>query len=296
MHRLTSVLWLCCLFATPLPAQEGPLSQILVEGEDWKLVAEGYQFTEGPAADRDGNVFFVDVPASKIFRFDAQTGNVTTFADNTGKASALMFGADGKLYSCQYEGKKVAWYDSEAKMHILIEDIGVNDLAVDNAGGVYVTDGGAKKVWYVSPDGKKSTAAEGFTPNGITFWADGKTLVVTDSDWPQLWTFRVDGPGMLKFGEKYYGPLQMPAGQKQPGSDGMVVDDAGRLYVCTHAGLQVFDPTGRLLGTIAKPQPKFLSNVKFGGKDFDTLYVTCTDKVYSRKTKTKGTPLVVRGK
>lgn len=296
MRFCRSMIAAYCFLSTPLFAQDVALSQILIDGENWKLVADGYQFTEGPAADRDGNVFFVDVPTSKIFRIDVPTGKVTTFAENTGKASALQFGADGKLYACQYEGKKVVWYDREAKLNVIIDDIGVNDLVVDRDGGVYVTDGGGKKVWYVSPDGKKSTAAEGFVPNGIVFWPDGKTLVVTDSEQPQLWTFRVDGPGTLKFGEKYYGPLQVPPNQKQPGSDGMAVDDAGRLYVCTHAGLQVFDPTGRLLGTIVKPQAKFLSNVKFGGPAFDTLYVTCTDKVYSRKTKVKGTPLVARAK
>ena len=289
-HRI-AICFVLLLTTTKLLAQDMPLSQVLIDGEEWKLVAEGYQFTEGPAADREGNVFFVDVPAGKIFRIDAGTGDVATFADDAGKASGLMFGKDGRLYACQYEGKKVVWYDTEAKMHVLAEDIGTNDLAVDSDGGVYVTDMTANKVWYVSPDGKKSTAADGFQPNGLTFWPDGKTLVVADWEQPHLWAFRVDGPGVLKFGERYYGPVRIPPNEKLPGSDGMTVDDAGRLFVCTHAGLQMFDPTGRPSGVIAKPQQKFLSNVIFGGKDFDTLYVTCSDKVYSRKTKTKGTPL-----
>ncbi len=279
-----------------LCAQDMALSQVLIDGEGWKLVSEGHQFTEGPAADKDGNVFFVDVPSSKIFRVDVSTGKVTTFAENTGKASGLVFGADGKLYACQYEGKKVVWYDREAKMTVLIEDIGTNDLAVDRDGGVYVTDMSTNKVWYVSPDGKKSAAAEGFKPNGLTFWPDLKTLVIADWEQPFLQTFRVESPGVLKFGEKYYGPLQVPPNEKTPGSDGMTVDDIGRLFVCTHAGLQMFDPTGRPCGSIVKPQAKFLSNVKFGGKEFDTVYVTCSDKVFSRKLKTKGTPLVAKTK
>lgn len=278
--------------ASPVFAQDMPLSQVLIDGEEWKLVSEGHQFTEGPAADRDGNVFFVDVPASKIFRIDAASGKVTLFAENTGKASGLMFSANGKLFACQIEAKKVVWYDEKAEPHEVVDEIGVNDIAVDRDGGVYVTDMGAKKVWFVSPDGKKSVAADGFMPNGLTFWPDGKTLVVADWEYPHLWTFRVDGPGTLKFGEKYYGPVQTPFKLPQPGSDGMTVDDAGRLFVCTHVGLQMFDPTGRPCGAIAKPQQKFLSNVKFGGKEFDTLYVTSTDKVFSRKLNTKGTPLV----
>jgi sugar lactone lactonase YvrE len=286
----TLLLCILSLVAGPLVAQDMPLSQVLIDGKGWRLVADGYQFTEGPATDRDGNVFFVDVPASKIFRIDVKTGDVTTFAEDTGKASGLMFGRDGKLYACQYEGKKVVWYEADATMHVLAENIGTNDLAVDATGSVYVTDMTANTVWYVSPEGKTSAAAEGFKPNGLTLWPDGGTLVVADWDQPHAWAFRVDGPGKLQFGERYYGPVRIPPDQELPGSDGMTIDDAGRLFLCTHAGLQMFDPTGRPSGVIAKPQAKFLSNVIFGGAAFDTLYVTCSDKVYARKTKTKGTP------
>ena len=68
----------------------------------------------------------------------------------------------------------------------------------------------------------------------------------------------------------------------------MTTDSAGRYYVCTAVGLQMFDSTGRMGGVIAKPQNKFLSNVAFAGPDFSFLYVTCADKVYRRKTKAHG--------
>ena len=173
---------------------------------------------------------------------------------------------------------------------MIAEDIPGNDIAVDRKGGVYVTDMGGNQVWYISPNGTKRVVASGFKPNGLTLWPDGGTLVVADWERPQLQTFRVESDGSLKFGEGYYGPLQIPSNQKQPGSDGMTVDDASRLYVATHAGLQMFDPTGRPCGSIVKPQVKFLSNVKFGGPNFDTVYVTSTDRIYKRKLNTKGTP------
>ena len=68
----------------------------------------------------------------------------------------------------------------------------------------------------------------------------------------------------------------------------MTVDADGRLYVATRAGLQMFDPTGRMGGVILKPQQKYMSNATFGGPDLSYLYVTCSDKVYRRKTKTHG--------
>ena len=68
----------------------------------------------------------------------------------------------------------------------------------------------------------------------------------------------------------------------------MTVDSRGRLYVATYAGLQVFDTQGRISGVILSPQSKRLTNVVFGGPKLDTLYVTCTDKVYRRKTQATG--------
>lgn len=274
-------------------AQDMPLSQVLMDGEGWQLVGEGYKFTEAPAVDADGSVYFVDVPESLIYKIGTD-GKPDVWAKDTGKASGLMFGPEGRLYACQSGTRKVVWYDREARPTVIAEDVPGNDIMVDSKGGVYVTDMGNSQVWYVAPDGNKRVVASGFKPNGLTLWPDGGTLVVADWEQPHLQTFRVERDGSLKFGAKYYGPLQIPSGQTMPGSDGMTVDDAGRLYVATHAGVQVFDPTGRPCGSILKPQSKFLSNVKFGGSAFDTMYVTSTDRVYKRKLNTKSTPHFAR--
>src|SRR4051812_7494400 len=93
-----------CLFAAGLlaslsvvHAQDLPLKDMLIAGEDWKLVGEGYKFTEGPAVDGQGNVFFVDVPASKIYKIDvAKQNTVSVFVEDSFRASGLMFGGDGR--------------------------------------------------------------------------------------------------------------------------------------------------------------------------------------------------------
>lgn len=270
-------------------SQDMPLDQVLLPGEGWQLMGEGYKFTEGPATDAKGNVYFTDVPESKIYKIDLE-GKVTIFDDKAQRSSGLMFGADGRLYSCRGGDKKIVAYDMKGGLQVLAEGVDTNDLVVAVDGGVYYTDPPAQSVGYISPKGQKSVVAKGVRPNGITLWQDMSTLVVTEGDEPHLWTFSIQPDGSLTNRERYYFPLAMPSGAKKPASDGMTVDDQGRLYVATAAGLQVFDPTGRLSGVIAKPQNKFLSNVKFGGEKFDYLYVTCQDKVYRRKTRTTGTP------
>lgn len=289
----TLLLTVC--FCDALSAQDMPLSQVLSEDAQWELVASGYQFTEGPAADEQGNVYFSDVPASRIYRIDAVTGKVSLFAEKTARTNGLMFGPDGRLYGCRNGEKKIVAYHQDGTFDTIAEDVNSNDIVVTSQGGIYFTDPPHNQVWYIAPKTrKKRVVARGFRPNGIILWPDEGTLVVTDSNAPHLWAFRVEPDGSLKFGERYYGPLLVPYGQIRPGSDGMTVDDAGRLYVATYAGLQMCDTTGRPSGVIRKPQRKFLSNVCFGGRNFETLYVTCTDKVYRLKTKVTGRPYFLR--
>lgn len=294
MPRIAPIL-LLLLFAQTLIAQDMPLRQVLIDGEGWQLVSKGHKFTEGPAADAKGNVYFTDVPASRIHRIDAKTGKVTLFAENTARTNGLMFGPDGRLYGCSNGEKKIVAYSSDGKFETIAEGVNSNDLVVASNGGIYFTDPSNRQVWYVTPKTrKKRVVAKGFRPNGIILWPKEGTLVVTDSEKPHLWTFRIEPDGSLKHRERYYTPLVVPPGRRSPGSDGMAVDDVGRLYVATHAGLQMIDTTGRPSGTILKPQRRFLSNVCFGGPGFQYLYVTCSDKVYRRRVKPTGRPYFLR--
>lgn len=296
---MTNCAFLACavflLMVAPSFAQDMPLSQVLIEGEGWQLVGEGYRFTEGPAVDARGNVYFTDVPESKIYKIDGE-GKITLFADNTANTNGLMFGPDGRLYGCRNGDKRIVAYKTDGSFETIVDGVNSNDIVVNSRGGVYFTDPGGERVWYVSPQREKRLVAEGFRPNGVILWPGEGTLVVTDSDRSHLWTFRVEPDGSLKYRERYYLPLTLTTGSSRPGSDGMTVDDAGRLYVATLAGVQMFDPTGRQGGVILKPQNLFLSNVVFGGPKFNHLYVTCTDKVYRRRVKPIGTPYFLRAK
>jgi len=270
-----------------------PLTQILLPGEDWQVVSSGHQFTEGPAADGDGNLYFVDVPASKIFKLDVASGKVSTFVEDSGKASGLAFGGDGQLYAAQNGTRAIVKYDAEGKATKVADDIDVNDLAVTRHNEIYITDPKNHRVWYISASGEKKIVDEGIErPNGVTLWPDQKTLVVADSASDHLYAFRVNADGTLAARQPYY-TLQLTsaaviAGKKASAADGLKVDSSGRVYCASEAGLQVFDTQGRLSGVIAKPQAKFLSNVAFGGPQGNTLFVTSSDKVYARKVQPTG--------
>ncbi|MSR59318.1 MAG: SMP-30/gluconolactonase/LRE family protein [Planctomycetaceae bacterium] len=268
-------------------AQDLSLATVLIDGENWQLVADGYQFTEGPAVDQEGQVYFSDIPASRIYKIDLE-GKVSLFADATANTNGLMFGPDGLLYGCRNGEKQIATYDSQAKVQIVADEVSSNDLVVLGDGGLYFSDPTGGRVWYVSPEHKKRIVAEGLRPNGVILWPDQGTLVITEAIEPVLWTFRVEPDGSLTGKDRYYGPLQMLPGSERTGADGMTVDAVGRLYVTTRVGLQMFDPIGRLGGTIARPHSGPLANVCFGGPNLDTLYVTAGDKVFKRRTQARG--------
>ncbi len=294
LRRSLRMVLLLLLGPAIVHAQDMPLTQVLIEGEDWQLVGQGYEFTEGPAADAHGNVYFTDVRANRIYRIDAETQQVSLFAEETAGTNGLVFGPDGRLYGCRNGEKKIVAYNSEGDFETIAEGVASNDITIAADGGLYFTDPGNRRVWYVNPEGEKRVVAEGFRPNGIILWQNSGTLVVTDSEAPHLWTYRVEKDGRLSSAERYYSPLRLLPGRDRPGSDGMAIDDDGRLYLASYAGIQMFDPTGRMGGVIASPQKRFLSNVTFGGKEFRNIYATCSDKVYRRRVKPAGTPLVAR--
>lgn len=274
---------------TPGPSSAHPLATILVSGEGWQLVSEGHQFTEGPAVNADGEVFFSDIPAGKIHRISAD-GSVSVFAENTGRVNGLMFGPDGNLFGCRMENAAIVAYDAAGGVSTVVDlgDGGCNDLVVQRDRG-YFTDPGGHRVWYVDPGLGHRVVDEGIErPNGIALSPDQTLLYVADSATRWVYSFQVQGDGSLAHKQKYF-HLHVPDDSTGSGADGMTVDIEGRLYVATRMGLQICDQPGRVNAILPIPGGgRRISNVAFGGAGLDTLFVTCGDKVYSRKTRTRG--------
>jgi len=266
------------------------LSLVLIDSEKWESVASGYQFTDAACADADGNFYFTDVAkGTNIFKV-GHDDKVVSFISNSPKISGLKFGPDGRLYACQGGLKRLIAFDvPSGKQQLIAEGVEPNDLVVTRKGWIYFTETGKKQVTLIDATGARRAVDTGINaPNGITLSPDQGTLIVSDFRGTNLWAFRIDKDGSLSAKEPYMtvrAPLEKP---DMASSDGMTTDSAGRYYVATAVGLQMFDSTGRLGGVILKPQNKFLSNVTFAGPNLEYLYVTCADKVYRRKTKAHG--------
>ena len=269
------------------------LNEIVVPGEDWQLVGEGYKFTEGTASNEKGEVFFNDVGNSKTYKVGADGKPVEWVADSK-RGDGQAFGPDGKLYANAGATQQVLAWDASGASTVLAEGFRGNDLVVLANGNAYVTEPGwdgtkPSQIWVVSPKGEKKVVDTGLKfSNGITASPDQSLLYVSDSRSHWVYSYQIQGDGTLKHKQRYF-HLHEPDSADDSGADGMEVDSAGRLYVATRLGIQVCDQAGRVNCIIPTPNGK-VSNIVFGGADFDTLYATCGDKVFRRKVKAKGAP------
>jgi gluconolactonase len=279
----------------PAPVKKGPgspqLKGILIPGEEWQLVAEGYSFTEGPAVNAQGEVFFNDVPNSKTYKIGLD-GKVSPFIGDSKKGDGQAFSPDGRLVAVAGAEEKIIAYNTDGKSAVLAEGFRGNDLVVLRNGGIYVTHPGwngtdPSKVWYVSPTGEKKIVDTGLRfSNGLTVSPDQTLLYVADSRSHWIYSYQIQPDGSLAHKQRYY-HLHVPDTADDSGADGMRVDNEGWLYVATRMGIQICDQAGRVNCIIPTPNGK-VSNLCFGGETFDTLFATCGDKIYKRKTKAKG--------
>jgi gluconolactonase len=273
--------------AKPAKLNERGIYSILEPGKEWELLGEGFKFSEGPAVDRDGNVYFTDRPNNRIHKIDVN-GKISVWREDSGGANGMMFGPDGRLYVCQSGRKRIVAYTPDGKESVLAEDVDSNDVAVTQHNEVYFTDPPGHRIWFIDTKGNKRVVYTGIEfPNGVRTSPDQSLLIVADTRGKWVWSFQIQPDGSLTNGEPFY-RMETPDESSQSGGDGMTFDSEGFLYVASRLGIQICDQPGRVNAILNKPQPASLTNLVFGGPDMQWLYVTNGDKVYRRHLQRKG--------
>ncbi len=276
-------------WSAAIAAQDMQVADVVSANEPWTIVAEGYSFADGAATDADGNFYFADVAMGTTINKVSADGSVSIFASDVARVSGLQFGPDGKLYACQ-GGKpgNILAFDSKGKKEVVATDVEPNDLVVTAKGHIYFTETGKSQITHIAPGKMPVKAGTGpKTPNGITLSLDQQTLAASDYSGEHVWVWRIGTDGQLEFSQPYM-TMRVPTGSVSSKGDGMTTDAAGRYYVTSAAGLQIFDPTGRMAGVVMAPQNKPLVSVEFSGPQLSYLYVCCGDKIFRRKTRATG--------
>jgi len=262
-----------------------------------KKLAEGFEFTEGPACDAQGNIFFTDQPNDRIMKYSVD-GKLSTFMQPSGRANGLYFDSKGFLWACADEHNQLWRIDPDKNVTVIVRDYqnkllnGPNDAWIRPDGGLYFTDPLYKRpywqrgsmeqncqgVYYYRPDKKKLIRViDDFKqPNGIIGTPDGKTLYVADIGARKTWSYTIKKDGTLK-NKKLFCDM---------GSDGMTIDDRGNVYL-TGKGVTVFDKSGNQISHIPVDEP-WTANVCFGGKDMRSLFITAGKRLYNIRMQVKG--------
>jgi len=285
--------WLWKDYPTPVTVQKtrNPfLNDILIPGEDWELVGQGYGFSEGPAVNAKGEVFYQDIPNAKTYKVGLD-GKLEQLKIDSKKAGGTAFGPDGMRYTAATATNQVLQYDAQNNVKVIADGIPGNDIVVAHNGNIYVTapDGpeNAGKLYLIRPNGEKVMVDEGLKyPNGIALTPDQSQLYVPTSASHWVWIFQIKSDGTLANKQKYDW-LYTPDTEDNAWADGMKCDTAGRVYVATRMGIQIADQAGRVNAIIPVPTG-MPSNICFGGPNFDIMYITSKDKVYRRKLRTRG--------
>ncbi len=280
-------------------AQIMDTKSLVADGAVVEKLSDGYSFTEGPIADKKGNVFFTDQPNNKIHRWDAQTNAITVFADQPGRSNGMFFDKKGNLVTCADEENQIWSFDKKGRHKVLLTHFndkllnGPNDLWIDAKGGIYFTDPlytrpywkrdpamqqDGQNLYYLSSGSKNAVLIHDQfkKPNGIVGSADGKQLYVADIGASKTYVFDIESPGKLTNKTLF----------AEMGSDGMTVDENGNVYL-TGKGVTVFDKTGEKIAHIPV-HAGWTANVCFGGKNHDMLFMTAEKSVYGLKMKVKG--------
>jgi enterochelin esterase-like enzyme/sugar lactone lactonase YvrE len=274
----------------PKPVEAGPSApraqDVLLPGESWQPVAEGFRDARGPAGNATGEVFFVDASANKIHRIDAD-GKVSEFLSDAGHANSLTVGADGKLIAISNQTGKIVSYDAAGKGSEVADGLrGDYILAMPN-GGFYVTsnDGKSGSVWFVK-DGKKTQVDTGLKrATGLAYRPDQWLLSVADGNSKWAYSYQINPDGTLSDKEKFFS-FHLPDMEDTADAESVCYSLEGRMLTGTNFGIQVSADDGPTQVIIPVPDRGRVIGVSLGGHDLDTMYAfSSSGKIWKRKVK-----------
>jgi Gluconolactonase len=262
------------------------------------LISKQFSFTEGPAADRNGNIYFTDQPNNKIWKYDVR-GKLSVFMDSSGRSNGMYFDSKGNLVTCADEKNQLWSIDPKGKVTVLLNDFhgqrfnGPNDLWIDHKDGIYFTDPYFERdywhrkgpqpeikdeILYYLPKGKTMPIvvdADLKKPNGIVGTND-RHLYVSDMGVGKIFKYYIADDGTLKNRSVFVADL----------ADGMTIDNKGNLYLAGR-GVTVYNSHGKKIKHFDIPAA-WTANLCFGGVKRDILFITASESIYKMRMKVTG--------
>lgn len=280
------------MFAAP-PAIEAEIFTVIPEKfrrheeSEWARVqlhgAPAPAFLEGPAFDREGNLWVTDIPWGRLFKISPD-GEVEVGAEYDGQPNGLKFLDDGRILIADHHrgmmvcdpatGNVEPWFER----YLLEPFLGCNDLTIARNGDIYFTDQG-QSGWH-NPNGRLFRVKKGTgqlellldhipSPNGLVLNKAETAIFLAVTRANAIWRLPLvmDGAAVSKVGTF----IQMSGGN---GPDGVTIDEEDNIVVC-HVGfgaVWLFSNRGEPMLRINAPEGRYTTNAAYGGPDNKTLF------------------------
>ena len=273
----------------PKPVQAGPgaprVRDIILPEETWQLAAQDRHDAKGPTCNAAGEVFFVDTAEDKINRIGLD-GKIEEFRSDAGHATSLSVGPKGELYAVSSRTGKVMSYDPSGQGSPIVDGLRGGHVLATPSGGLYVTSNEDKpgEVWFVK-DGKKTQVDSGLKfATGLAYRPDQWLLSVADGRSKWAYSYQINADGTLGNKERFFW-LHVPDWEDDAGADSICYAREGPMLVATRWGIQVCADDGPTQVILPMPDRGRVLGVCLGGREMDTLFAFCGDKIWKRRVK-----------
>lgn len=260
--------------------------EILIPGEDWQLVAEGFKSTRGPACNAAGEVFFADTSNNKLHRIGLD-GKVTVFVDDAVQAHCVTVGADGSVFTVSEKTDKLMRFDSGGKGSVVMDGILGHSILARPDGSLYVTSNGDKPnspgtLWLIK-DGKKTQVDTGIKfATGMAYRPDQWLLSVAEGHSKWVYSYQINDDGTVANKERFF-HLHVADWDDDAGPESLCYSLEGRQFIATRSGIQISADDGPTQIILPVPDRSRVTGVAIGGPEKDTLFAFCMNKIWKRK-------------
>ena len=276
----------------PVPVQAGTSAlrgrDALLTNESWTLAAEGFTDARGPACNAQGEVFFADPAASKVYRLGLD-GKTTVFVADSGQANAVAAGPKGEVFTVSQTTGKVLCYDDAGARSVVAEGMPGRYVLARPDGTLFITGPGAtseagSRLWHLK-NGRATVVDSGLKrATGLAYRPDQWLLSVADGDSKWAYSFQINPDGSLTNKERFFW-LHVPDWEDDAGAESVCYAQEGQMLVATRFGIQVCADDGPTQVILPMPDRSRVVGVCLGGANRNTLFAFCGSKVWKRTVK-----------
>lgn len=288
------------------------LYSLIERGYKIEKISTGFDFTEGPVWNKEKEfLLFSDIPGNARIKW-SEKNKIEEVIKPSNKCNGMTYDKEGNLIVCEHVTSTVVKEYPDGRRETIASHYegkelnSPNDVIVAKDGSIYFTDPtygrmegsgfGRKKeldyqgVYRINPgSGKLELLVSDFKqPNGLCLSPDEKVLYVDDSKLYHIRAFDVKSEGSITNGRVFFDNI-CSSDTESSSPDGMKCDELGNIYVAGHGGIWIISPRAEYIGLIELPE--VVSNLNWGGKNWDILYITASTSIYRLKMKIKGNKL-----